>query len=348
MQRLIGLVERGLVPDALARMGIRRLLRKRLADETPQCEAASERFQALLDDMATSPLALSSATANAQHYELPAAFFERILGPQLKYSCCYYRTGSETLEQAEQDMLALTCERAGLANGQRVLELGCGWGALSLWIARHYPESTITVVSNSASQRAFIERRRDQRGITNLTVVTADMNDFDTSERFDRVVSLEMFEHMRNWRELFRRIHGWLVPGGLLFFHVFCHRQASYVFRTDGEDDWMGKYFFTDGLMPSASLPLYFQEHLRVRRHWRLDGRHYQHTCNHWLQNLDDARPALEPVLAEVYGADQVTCWVNRWRLFLLACSELFGYRGGQEWQVGHYVYERPLESSAC
>jgi cyclopropane-fatty-acyl-phospholipid synthase len=344
MQRLIGLVEQGRVPDVLIRAGIRRLLRERLAEEGGGCEQRNERLYALLEQMAASPLALSTDTANEQHYEVPAAFFEAVLGPCLKYSCCWYPNGGESLGEAEVAMLGLTCERAGLSDGQRVLELGCGWGSLSLWMAERYPRSRITAVSNSAPQRAFIEARMRARGLGNLEVITADMNDFRTEARFDRVVSVEMFEHMRNWPLLFRRIHDWLVPGGQLFFHVFCHRELSYVFRTEGEHDWMGRFFFTDGLMPSDHLPLHCQDDLRCRRRWRVNGRHYERTCNQWLARMDAARPGIEPVFAEVYGAGQVTLWINRWRVFFMACAELFGYRGGDEWHVSHYLFERPRE----
>lgn len=342
MQALIGLVEKGRVPDAVVRAGIRRLLRERLQEEGGDCEHRRQRLQVLLEQMQASPVALSTERANEQHYELPAAFFERVLGPRLKYSCCLYPTGNEDLEQAEDAMLALTCERAALRDGMDVLELGCGWGSLSLWMAERYPSSRITAVSNSAPQKAFIDARAAQRGIGNLDVITANMTEFGTDRRFDRVVSLEMFEHMRNWRELLRRISGWLHPGGQLFFHVFCHRDLAYVFETQGEHDWMGRYFFTDGLMPSDHLPLYLQEHLQLRRHWRVNGRHYQKTSNQWLERMDAARPELTTLFADVYGKDQAVRWIHRWRIFFMACAELFGYRGGDEWHVSHYLFERP------
>ncbi|MCP1677015.1 cyclopropane-fatty-acyl-phospholipid synthase [Natronocella acetinitrilica] len=342
MRQLIGLVEKGKVPDSLVRLGIRQLLQERLKEEGGDCEQRNERLHELIASMNASPVAMSTDAANEQHYELPAGFFERVLGAHLKYSCCLYPKGDETLEQAEAAMLAVTCERAGLEDGQDVLELGCGWGALSLWMARHYPASRITVVSNSASQREFIEHQRDQAGLTNLTVITADMNEFTTEQRFDRVVSLEMFEHMRNWQELMRRVSTWLHPGGRLFIHIFCHRDLAYVFETEGENDWMGRHFFTDGLMPSDALPLHFQDHLRLRRRWRVNGRHYERTCNQWLERMDAAEAEIEPIFSRVYGADEISRWVNRWRVFFMACAELFGYRNGDEWYVSHYLFERP------
>ncbi|MCC5809161.1 MAG: class I SAM-dependent methyltransferase [Ectothiorhodospiraceae bacterium] len=346
MQQLIGLVERGIVPDMLVRAGIRRLLRQRLDESyAGNCEDWHARTRSLLLEMRKSPVALSTERANEQHYELPAGFFQQVLGHRLKYSCCLWEEGTGTLDQAEDRMLALTCERASLKDGDSILELGCGWGALSLWMAEHYPNSAVTAVSNSSSQRAFIEARRHERGLKNLSVVTVDMNDFQTSERFDRVVSLEMFEHMRNWPELLRRISGWLAPNGTFFMHVFCHREQPYIFEIEGEHNWMGRHFFTDGLMPSDSLPYHMQQHLQLEAHWRVNGRHYQRTSEAWLQRMDGARQELQSVFAEVYGADQVERWINRWRVFFLACAELFGFNRGNEWYVGHYLFRAPEQA---
>lgn len=344
MQQLIAQVESGRVPDVLVRAGIRQLLRHRLREEGGDVDQLNERLYALIDGMDASPLALSTDTANEQHYELPAGFFEDCLGKHLKYSCCYWRDGVFGLDAAERAMLELTCERAGLADGQDVLELGCGWGSLSLWMAAQYPASRITAVSNSRSQRAFIEARRDAQGLKNLEIITCDMNDFATEARFDRVVSVEMFEHMRNYRELMRRISGWLKPGGQLFVHIFCHRELAYVFQTEGDDNWMGKYFFTDGLMPSDNLLLHFQDHLRLQRRWRVNGRHYQKTCNAWLENMDQHKDALIPVFRDTYGED-APAWFERWRVFHMACAELFGFRRGNEWYISHYLFQRPEES---
>ncbi len=340
MRQLIGLVERGVVPDAMVRVGIRQLLRQRLRESfRGDCEDWNQRTLALLSDMARSPVALSTATANEQHYEVPAAFFLQVLGHRLKYSCCLWPEGVNTLDEAEDAMLELTCSRAGITDGDSILELGCGWGSLSLWMAERYPNSTVTVVSNSSSQRGFIEHRRDERGLTNLSVITADMNDFRADRRFRRVVSLEMFEHMRNWQELLRRIAGWLEPGGTFFMHVFCHREQPYLFESDGEHNWMGRHFFTDGLMPSDALPHHLQEHLLLQQHWRVNGHHYQRTAEAWLQRMDAATESLRPVFAEVYGAGEVQRWINRWRVFFLACAELFGFNHGNEWFVGHYLF---------
>lgn len=340
--RLIPWVERGGAPDFLVRAGIRALLRQRLAQlPRADCEAAARDKWALLERLDKSPIAEVPKEANAQHYEVPASFFAAVLGPQCKYSCCYWPEGVNDLAAAEEAALRLTAERADLASGMRVLDLGCGWGSFSLWTAREFPDCQVTAVSNSGGQREFIETQAKRLGLGNLRVLTADMNEFEAPERYDRIVSLEMFEHIRNQRRLLERVSRWLVPGGRLFVHIFCHREHPYLFEDQGQSDWMTRYFFAGGMMPSADLPLYFQDHLRLRRHWCVDGRHYERTLNAWLAQMDANRERVWPILAKAYGTDQVALWWQRWRLFFMACAELFGYRRGQEWLVGHYVFER-------
>jgi cyclopropane-fatty-acyl-phospholipid synthase len=343
MQRMIEWAEQGRIPDRLIRVGIRRLLATRLREIAVPVEAAMERRYQLIEAMQSAPVALSTQVANEQHYEVPTAYFEQCLGPWLKYSSGWWPEGVDTLEAAEAAMLRLTCERAGLVDGQRILELGCGWGSLSLWMAKQYPQSTVLAVSNSATQRASIERRRDGLGLANLSVVTADMNDFAPDPGgFDRVVSVEMFEHMRNWPELLRRVSGWLRPGGHFFMHVFAHREFAYFFESHGESDWMGRYFFRDGLMPADDLARHFQDDLRVVRQWRVNGRHYARTLNTWLSRQDDARERLMPLFAEAYGPNEASLWFQRWRMFYMACAELFACRGGNEWFVSHVLFQRP------
>ena len=341
------LLERRLVPDYLVRRGIRRLLRARLREEDKGGpEAQQHHLMQLVARLKQSPVAINTADANAQHYELPPEFFELVLGKHLKYSSCYYRNASDTLDEAEAHMLALTAERARLRDGEHILELGCGWGSLSLWMAEHFPSARITAVSNSGSQKRSIEARAARRGLRNLQVVTADMNDlaFGEAERFDRVVSVEMFEHMRNYEVLMQRISGWLKPGGTLFVHIFSHSHFAYPFEIRDETDWMAKYFFTGGIMPSNDLLLYFQRDLRILEHWQVDGSHYQRTCEAWLANMDRHRTAVEPILEGTYGADQARRWWVYWRVFFMSCAELFGYAGGREWMVSHYLFFKPAQ----
>ncbi len=340
---LIDLCERGLVPDALTRLGIRRLCAQRLREEHDgDAVAAWARFRELLDGLRQSPLAIETEAANRQHYEVPARFFELSLGKRLKYSSCYYPTGRETLDQAEEAMLTLYGERAELADGMRILELGCGWGSLTLWMAERFPNARILGVSNSASQREHILGQCAKRGLNNVEILTRDVNVLDLGERrFDRVVSVEMFEHVRNYRVLFERISGWLDPGGKLFCHVFCHRELMYPFETEGEDNWMGRYFFTGGLMPAADTFLHFQEHLRLEEQWRLSGTHYERTSNHWLENQDRHADEILRLFEDVYGKVEAKVWAQRWRMFWMACAELFGYAGGNEWLVAHYRFQK-------
>lgn len=336
-------LERGLLPDWLVRFGIRRLLRQRLRDEAAaDPERSAARLAAWLASCDRSPIAVETAAANTQHYEVPAAFYARVLGQHRKYSSGLWTTAT-TLDQAEAAMLQLACERAEIQDGMRVLDLGCGWGSMSLWMAEHFPNSQITAVSNSRTQKQFIDARAAERGLKNLTIVTCDVNqlEFDANTRFDRAVSVEMFEHMRNYQTLLGRIASWLNPGGTLFVHIFTHHRFAYTFEVRDESDWMARYFFTGGIMPSDDLLHYFQKDLRLADHWHVDGRHYQLTSEAWLQKMDARREALMPVLAEAYGAEHATRWWVYWRVFFMSCAELFGYRGGREWLVSHYLFEK-------
>ena len=335
-------VEQGLVPDAVVRAGIRRLCEQRLDEiHAGDCERASVATEDFVASMDAAELAPVPHLANEQHYEVPAGFFALALGPHMKYSSAWWPEGTRTLADAEARGLAATCEHAGLADGQDVLELGCGWGSLTLWMAAQYRRSRITAVSNSASQRAWIESEARLRGLDNVRIITADMNVFDAPGRYDRIVSVEMFEHMRNWRRLFGRVHDWLKPGGRFFMHVFCHRSTPYPFVDGGPSDWMSRHFFSGGMMPSDELATRFQDRLRLLSRWRWDGTHYERTANAWLDNVDANRAAVLEVLRGTYG-DAAPQWLQRWRLFFMACAELFGYRNGQEWWVSHYLFERP------
>jgi cyclopropane-fatty-acyl-phospholipid synthase len=335
-------LERDLAPDWLIRLAIGRLVAARLrAEQAGGPEAQAGRQTRLLEAMRTAAVSPGSEAAREQHYEVPAAFFELVLGPHLKYSCGLWRAGVTDLAGAEAAMLELTCCRARLADGQDVLELGCGWGSLTLFMAARHPRSRILAVSNSASQKRYIEAQAARRGLANLEVVTADMNRFETTRRFDRIVSVEMFEHMRNWEELLRRAGAWARPGGLLFVHIFSHLRFAYPFEVRAATDWMAEHFFTGGLMPSHDLPLHFQEQFRIRERWLVDGEHYRKTAEAWLARLDRNRAAVLALFASVYGSAQALRWLVRWRVFFLACAGLFGFAGGAEWMVSHYLFER-------
>lgn len=330
------LLDHDLLPDWLIRRGIRRLLAQRLAGESARDRAA------WLHEIRTGPLATHTRDANAQHYEVPTEFFLKVLGPRRKYSCAWYQTGRESLAEAEDAMLQLTVERARLRDGESILELGCGWGSLSLWMAAQLPNSPIVAVSNSRTQKAFIDSEARRLGYGNLEVRTADMLDFDPGAVFDRVVSVEMFEHMRNYEKLLRRIASWLKTGGTLFVHIFTHREYFYPFEQNGKDDWMAEHFFSGGQMPSDRLLLEFQQQLRNVHFWRINGRHYAQTCEDWLANMDREIAAIRPLFTQCYGRGEETRWLVRWRVFFLACAELFAYREGSEWGVCHYLFEKP------
>lgn len=330
---MIGTAERVPLPDAIIRAAIHRLC-SRTATRLSECDARTD--AAFADEMAARAIAEYTDEANAQHYEVPAAFFAKVLGPNRKYSCCFYKEPASTLQEAEEEALRQTAEHAELADGQSILELGCGWGSLSLWMARQFPHAQITAVSNSSSQRQYIEAEAVKRGLGNLRVITCDMNRFDIDQRFDRIVSVEMFEHMMNWRDLLIRVRSWLKPGGRFLMHIFTHRSGSYLFdRADG-DDWIAQHFFTGGVMPSHHLIRQYCTILEVEREWRWSGTHYQRTALDWLRNFDAHREEIEPVLREVYGAE-TALWMRRWRWFFLATAGLFAHAGGGEWGVSHY-----------
>jgi len=329
----IDLAERAPLPDAALKFGVGALVesaRRRLVHQPNDLEAE---FAA---HMALHPIAENTDAANAQHYELPQAFFGLVLGPRRKYSSCLYETDRSTLDEAEALALRSTCDHADLKDGQSILELGCGWGSLSLWMAETMPNAIITSVSNSHSQREYIEAQAFIRGLTNLKVITADMNDFGSTARYDRVVSVEMFEHMSNWRTLLERVRGWLKPDGALFIHIFTHRSTPYRFDHNDDADWIGRYFFTGGIMPSHGLIGHFPDLFTLDRDWVWNGQHYERTALDWLANFDRHNAEITEILKGVYGAD-AELWRKRWRLFFLATAGLFGARGGKEWAVSHY-----------
>jgi cyclopropane-fatty-acyl-phospholipid synthase len=346
--KAVSWTEIGLVPDTVIRAGIRRLLEsKRKEIHSGDAEFAANTMNRFVAMMNESPIALVPELANEQHYEVPAEFFRQVMGDNLKYSCCYWPQDVSNLSEAEAAALEITVRRAGIEDGMNVLDLGCGWGSLSLWIAEHFPNASVTSVSNSTPQHDFILQQAADRSISNINVIVCDMNDFDIDERFDRVVSIEMFEHMRNYGELFRRISGWLVPDGKFFMHIFCHKATPYEYIDKGPADWMSRYFFTGGIMPAADLPLRFPDHLGIEHRWHWNGRHYARTCNAWLEKMDANKQDILPVLADCYGEADASLWWQRWRIFFMACAELFDYDEGTEWYVGHYLFSRMKRNDA-
>lgn len=337
------LLEKNLLPDSVVRFGIRRLLGDRIREEAKCTVEAEEQYvRDYVADLSRRSIAEQTDAANDQHYEVPASFYLNVLGNRLKYSSCYFPNGDESLDQGEEAMLELYAKRAQIQDGQNVLELGCGWGSCTLYLAEKFPGAQITGVSNSQSQRSFIEARARGRGLRNVRIITCDMNKFEAEEEaYDRVVSIEMFEHMKNYRQLMSNISRWLKPDGKLFVHIFTHHRYPYHFVSKGPSDWMSRYFFTGGQMPSHDLLMQFQEHLRLDQDWRLNGRHYQRTAELWLQNMDAAREKILPVFADTYGVGHERKWWSYWRIFFMSCAELWGYRGGHEWLVSHYLFSR-------
>jgi len=341
------LIERGLVPDAILRAGVRRLISQRLRDEDKgDPERQQEHLMHHIEQLKASPIAIHTRAANQQHYEVPAEFFAAVLGAHRKYSCCYWQT-DDTLDQAEQRMLDLTAKRARIEDGHSVLDLGCGWGAFSLYAAARFPNSTVVGVSNSHSQRRYIEQQALARGLKNLRIITADINDFEAGQQFDRIVSVEMMEHVRNYQRLLQRAASWMHSDGLLFVHIFTHHRFAYPFEVRDSSDWMAQHFFTGGQMPSDHLLLYFQDDVQVRDHWVINGQHYQKTADAWLANMDREREGLMRLFAAVYGRGEALRWFVRWRIFFMACAEVWGYRGGTEWLVSHYLFAKPGTSAS-
>ena len=340
---LINLAEKGFLPDLLIRLGIKRLCGQRLSEtNTLGLEALENSHQQWIDLLTESPVAIVPEKANEQHYEVPPEFFELVLGANLKYSSGYWSKEVFSLDESELEMLKITCERAGLVDGQDILELGCGWGSLTCFMAQKFPNSKITAVSNSKDQRNFIQQKNDKLNLQNIKVFTADMNDFSTDEKFDRVISIEMFEHMRNYDELLKRIDGWLKQNGKLFVHIFSHKEVAYPFEDKGDGDWMAREFFSGGQMPSHRLLMSFPDRMKIEKDWRVSGTHYEKTSLAWLRKMDTNKIEVLELFKTTYGEKDASEWFQRWRIFFMSCEVLFGFNEGSEWGVSHYLFEKP------
>lgn len=336
------LLERGLLPDAVIRAGIRKLLKDTLVRERARgIEFGAEHKMNFVQQLKGSAIAVYTPKANEQHYEVPTEFFKLVLGKHMKYSSGYWNDGHDDFDRSQADMLEITVERADIRDGHSVLELGCGWGSLSLYMAEKFPKAKITGVSNSKTQKEHIDAECARRGIKNLEIITADMNSFDIQRKFDRAVSVEMFEHMRNYQRLLAKISGFLNPDGKLFVHIFTHREFAYPYNETDDRDWIAKYFFTGGIMPSDYLLFYFQDHFAIHHHWRVSGTHYQKTSEAWLKSMDVHKDRIVPILEKTYGVKECTKWWNYWRVFFMSCAELWGYKDGTEWMVSHYLFNK-------
>jgi cyclopropane-fatty-acyl-phospholipid synthase len=332
------LLAKQLIPDFVIRIGIRKLLAERLKEIAPlENLIAQEKF---FTKLISEPIAVNTRDANDQHYEVPTEFYLKVLGPHLKYSSGLWEDGDD-LSASEKRMLAKTCERAGITDGMDILELGCGWGSLTLWMGAKFPNAKITGVSNSNTQREYILSQAKERGLQNITILTDDMNVFEAPAKYDRVVSVEMFEHMRNWQKLLEKIHRWLKPDGKLFVHIFVHKTTPYLFEVKDASDWMSRYFFSGGMMPSFDQFKKFNQHFQVAEQWKVNGKNYAETSEAWLKETDKHAATLLPMFESHYGAGQGKKWLEWWRIFFMSCAELFKYNDGDEWFVGHYLLEK-------
>jgi len=336
------LLEQDKIPDLLIRKEIKNLLKQRLFEENKgNVEAQQNHLNELIQFLKDSPIAINTAAANEQHYEVPTEFYQYCLGKNLKYSSGFWNSDTKNLDDAETIMLELSCKRAELTNGQDILELGCGWGSLTLFMAARYPESKITAVSNSSTQKLHIDAVAKERGLKNIEVITADINAFSIDKTFDRVVSVEMFEHMRNYKLLLAKVSSHLKPDGKLWIHIFVHKEFAYLFEVKDESDWMSKYFFTGGIMPSDDLMFYFNEDLVIEQHIHVNGTHYGKTAEAWLANMDSHKKQIMPLFEQTYGAPKALKWWVYWRLFYMACAELWCFNNGNEWFVSHYLFKK-------
>ncbi|KAH7523850.1 (S)-coclaurine N-methyltransferase [Ziziphus jujuba] len=335
-------LERNLLPDAVIRRLTRLLLAARLrSGYKPSSDLQFSQLLRFVHSLKELPIAVETDQPKAQHYELPTSFFKLVLGKNLKYSCCYFEEKSSTLEDAEKAMMELYCERAQIKDGQTILDIGCGWGSLSLYIAQKYRNCRVTGVCNSTTQKAFIDEQCRDLKLQNVEIIVADISTFEMEATYDRLISIEMFEHMKNYKDLLKKISGWMKQDSLLFVHHFCHKAFAYHFEDVSEEDWITRYFFTGGTMPSANLLLYFQDDVSVVNHWLVNGKHYAQTSEEWLKRMDQSLSSIKPIMESTYGKDSAVKWTVYWRTFFIAVAELFGYNNGEEWMVAHFLFKK-------
>ena len=332
----IKLTELGIIPESVLRVAIKKIIQQRLSEIPINTEERQSKKTDFIEALRSSPIALSTNQANEQHYEVPPSFFQEIMGSYLKYSCGWFDENTTSLDTAEENMLKLYVERLGIQNHQRVLDLGCGWGSFTLFAAEKFPNSNFVAVSNSNDQIEFIKNTAKARSLENVEAIKQDMNDLSLEGSFDRIISVEMFEHMRNYGALLKNLGDHLLKDGKLFVHIFTHRDHPYPYEVRGPSDWMSKYFFTSGLMPSHDIFSYFEEDFVVRQSWKINGMHYAKTCNLWLQNHYKNKKTILDIFTGHYPNPRQ--WFVRWQLFFLACEELFAYSEGKEWFVSHYL----------
>ena len=342
------LLAQGWIPDFLIRFGVKILLRNKIKNQKiPNIEKRQSKKVEFVNNLKNQPIAIKTSEANEQHYELPPSFFEEILGDRLKYSCGYWdeflppSDCANKLNQSEEAMLELTCSRADIKNGQKILDLGCGWGSLSIYMAENYPESKITALSNSSTQIEYINSIAKEKELDNLKAVIADINTYKSNNTFDRIISIEMFEHMRNYEALMSKLSKLLRNKGKLFIHIFSHHTYPFAYVNKSSSDWMARYFFAGGTMPSQDLLHYFLEDFHLENQWAVSGKHYKQTLEAWLYKMDNKKETIWPIFLEVYGKKEAKKWWNYWRTFFLSCAEFFGMNEGNEWFISHYLFQK-------
>ena len=330
---LLLLAESGFIPDALIKIAARYISNKRISKSSIDYDKPE-----IISALSKGVVAEKTSDANKQHYEVPPEYFYHVLGTNLKYSCSLF-DNVNLLDEAETSMLELYIERANIKDGHKILDLGCGWGSFSLYIAKKYPNTNITSVSNSSDQITYIKNEAQKRGLPNIKAYRMDVNSLELNTQFDRIISIEMFEHLRNYKLILSSLNNLLKPDGRLFIHIFCHKKLTYFYEMKNNFDWMTKYFFQGGIMPSKDIFEYFDDELEIINQWDINGNHYSKTCKAWLNNHYINRKKILDVFQKHY--DKPKIWFNRWRIFFLSCEAFFALNNGKEYFVSHYLLKK-------